>query len=250
MILVLGGTSDSLRVCEILNEKNKKFILSVTTDYGKEISKDFADNIALGKMNLEDMIKFIKENNINAIVDSTHPYAMEVSKNAIEASEILNIRYLRYERPSDNVLDNPNIYTVNNIEEAAELANKIGTNIFLATGSKNLEYFVKNLKNKEIVARILPTVDVIKACEEIGLKPENIVGMKGPFTYDINKSLYKFYNSDLVITKESGKEGGFYEKIKASLDLNIKTIVILRPKVNYPNVICDMNELKVFIDNF
>ncbi|SHK31790.1 cobalt-precorrin-6A reductase [Tepidibacter formicigenes] len=244
MILVLGGTSDSLKVCKLLNENNKKFILSVATDYGKEISKEYCSNIVIGKMNLDDMMSFISKNNIVSIIDCTHPYAEEVSKNAVNVSEKLNIKYLRYERHSSEILESENIFKVNSIEEACKIANEIGNKVFLATGSKNLEYFVGNLKNKEVVVRVLPTSSVLKSCEDLGLKPDNVVAMKGPFSYEINKALYSFYNVDLVITKESGVEGGFEEKLKASLDLNIKTIVIMRPKVKYPDAVFSIEELK------
>lgn len=249
MILVLGGTSDSLKICEVLSTENIDFILSVTTDYGKEISIRYAKNLSVGKMNIDQMISFINKNKISAVIDCTHPYAQEVSKNAIKVSSKLNINYLRYERPSSDILEDDSIFKVSSIEEACDLANKIGNKIFLATGSKNLEYFAKNL-NKEIVARVLPTYDVIKSCEEIGLNPENIIGMKGPFTHDINKSLYSFYNVDLVITKESGKEGGFIEKISAAKEININTIVIIRPKVEYPNVISSIEEVKEAVLNY
>ncbi len=235
MILVLGGTSDSIKICVELQREKIDFILSVTTEYGKEIAKDYAQNLVVGKMDIKDMISLIKEKNIHVVVDATHPYAQEVSKNAMKACEKLNTNYLRYERPSSVILEGEHILKVDTLEEACDLANKIGKKIFLATGSKNLDYFVEHLKDKELIARVLPTSSVIQSCEGLNLNPENIIGMKGPFTYDMNKALYDFYQVDLVITKESGKEGGFLEKINAAKDLNIKTIVISRPKLEYIN---------------
>ncbi|MEJ8555285.1 cobalt-precorrin-6A reductase [Tepidibacter sp. Z1-5] len=243
MILVLGGTSDSLKICDLLNKMGKSYILSVATEYGREISKKYCKYINVARLDKYGMIKFIKQNNIETIVDATHPYALEVSQNAMDASYENNIKYIRYERSSSNILEHESIIKVNNIKEACNVANKIGENIFLSTGSKNLGEFVKNLKNKNIIARVLPTSEVLKSCEDLGLKAHNIVAMKGPFSYDINKSLYKFYNCDLVITKESGIAGGFEEKLRASIDSNIKTIVILRPTLDYPEKIDDIEAL-------
>lgn len=243
MILVLGGTSDSLKICDLLNRLNESYILSVATDYGREISKNYCKDINVARLDKYDMIKFIRQNNIKIIVDATHPYALEVSKNAIDTSRELGVKYIRYERSSSDILEHESVIKVGSIKEACDVANKIGENIFLSTGSKNLENFVKNLKNKNIIARVLPTSEVLKSCENLGLKPHNIVAMKGPFSYDINKQLYKFYNCDLVITKESGVAGGFEEKISASIDSNIKTIVILRPTLDYPKKINNIEEL-------
>ena len=42
MILVLGGTSDSTRICSLLNETNKEYIVSVTTQYGADLANRVA----------------------------------------------------------------------------------------------------------------------------------------------------------------------------------------------------------------
>ncbi|CAH2212014.1 cobalt-precorrin-6A reductase [Tepidibacter aestuarii] len=251
MILVLGGTSDSLKICDLLNKMGKSYILSVATDYGREISKNYCKDINVARLDKYDMIKFARKNNITIIIDATHPYALEVSQNAMDASRELGVKYIRYERCSSDILEHESIIKVDSIKEACDIANKIGENIFLSTGSKNLGQFVHNLKNKNIIARVLPTSEVLKSCESLGLKAHNIVAMKGPFSYDINKHLYKFYNCDLVITKESGVAGGFEEKLRASIDSNIKTIVILRPSLDYPEKIDDIEELnlQLFLSN-
>ncbi|MGL5641870.1 MAG: precorrin-6A/cobalt-precorrin-6A reductase, partial [Paraclostridium sp.] len=155
MILVLGGTSDSTRICNLLNEMNKEYIVSVTTQYGADLASKVAKNIVIKRMNIEYMINFINKNNIDLIIDSTHPYAIEVSKNAIEVTEILNINYIRYERKSLlEDLDYDKVIKVKNTEEAYKEANRIGKNIFLGTGSKTIKEFVDNLKDKNIIARV------------------------------------------------------------------------------------------------
>jgi precorrin-6A/cobalt-precorrin-6A reductase len=42
---------------------------------------------------------FFQEHNIVAVLDASHPYAVEVSRCAIAACTQFNIPYLRYERP-------------------------------------------------------------------------------------------------------------------------------------------------------
>ena len=91
MILVLGGTSDSLEICHLLNKKNVDYIVSVTTSYGEDLAKKCSNKIILKKLTIEDMVDFINKNSITKIIDATHPYAVEVSTNAIKASQITNI---------------------------------------------------------------------------------------------------------------------------------------------------------------
>lgn len=248
MILVLGGTSDSICICKILNELNKEHIVSVTTKYGADLVSTISKNIVVNRMNLDEMNKFIKCNNISLVIDATHPYAIEVSKNAVKTTDMLEIDYIRYERKSlVDEIDYEKVIKVGSTKEAYEIANKMGSNIFLGTGSKTLNEYVCNLQNKKIVARVLPTVEVIKQCEDIGLNADNIVAMKGPFSERINEEIYKKYNIDLVITKESGKEGGFLEKLNAAKNLDIPVIVITRDKVNYPLLTDDIKQIKTLL---
>lgn len=248
MILVLGGTSDSIKICNLLNELKKGYIVSVTTNYGADLASKVAENIVIKRMDRDYMIKFMKENNINLVIDSTHPYAIEVSKNAIEVSNSLGKKYIRYERKSllDD-LDYEKVIKVKSLEETYKKANEIGTNIFLGTGSKTIGEFVKNLKNKNLVARVLPTSEVIKMCEDVGLNADNIIAMKGPFSEAINEQMYKHYNIDLVITKESGIEGGFLEKVNAAKNLNIPVVVIARETIDYKTVVNEIDNIKGFI---
>lgn len=245
MILVLGGTSDSINICKLLNDLNKEYIVSVTTKYGSDLVECVAENIVIKRMDLDFMNEFIKSNDIDLIIDSTHPYAVEVSKNAVKTAEIMEVDYIRYERKSLlEEVDYNNIIKVKNTKEAYEKAKIIGGNIFLGTGSKTLKEFVDNLPNKNIIARVLPTSDVIKQCEDIGLNADNIVAMKGPFSESINEEIYNHYNIDLVITKESGREGGFLEKVNAAKNLNIPIIVIVRENLDYPNIVSSINDIK------
>lgn len=246
MILVLGGTSDSLEICSELNKIfNLKYTLSVTTEYGKDLAKGYARNVTLGKLTKDDMLEFIRENNVKQIIDATHPYAIEVSKNAITCSQETNIEYIRYERKSlIESITYKNIFTVDTIEEACQIANQRGHNIFIGTGSKNLDKYVELIPNKKLIARVLPTSEVIKSCEDLGLNGDNIIAMKGPFSKTINMEMYKQYKIDLVITKESGVAGGFLEKVDASEVLDIPVVIIRREKVNYPKVVNEVKEVR------
>ncbi len=251
MILVLGGTSDSLEICDRINKyEDLPYTLSVTTSYGEDLARKHAKNVITGKLTKEDMVRFIKENNINKIIDATHPYAIEVSKNAIQCAKELNIDYLRYERKSlIKDISYENKYLVSSIEEACKMAREKGRNIFIGTGSKNLPKIVELIPDRNLIVRVLPTSDVILSCESLGLNADNIIAMKGPFSQSINEEFYKHYNVDLVVTKESGIAGGFLEKVNACETLQIPVVIITREKMNYPLVVNGIDELeKLFIN--
>lgn len=244
MILVLGGTSDSLIICRRLNEIGKFYKVSVTTAYGATLALQYTSQVLTGTLDLETMVQLIFNEQVEVIIDATHPYAVEVSKTAIKASEITGIQYIRYERAS--LLDQVSykkLYKVQSLSEACQVAAKLGNRIFLSTGSKNLEAYWQALGNKTLIVRVLPTSEVLKTCEKIGFQVGQIIGMKGPFTKELNAAMYEAYEIDLVITKESGQEGGFLEKIEACKKLDINVIVIERTALNYPMVFHDIEDI-------
>ncbi|MBC1360287.1 precorrin-6A reductase [Listeria welshimeri] len=240
MIFVLGGTSDSLLISDWLTETKQPFILSVATDYGETLAKQHAENVFCGRLSKEEMCTKWHSENVQLVIDATHPFATIVSETAMVACKETEIPYIRFERTSEQT---DNTYLVADIEEACKVATELGQRIFLTTGSKNLPEFVAGLRNLHIIARILPVSDVIRSAEELGLVADQIIGMKGPFTKEANRTQLEMTGADVLITKESGKQGGFQEKLTAAAELEIPVIVIRRKQLNYPIEINHLTEL-------
>ena len=223
MIWIIGGTSESRELVERIKDLENYIVTSAT-----DSEKEFIDspNLIIGRMSYEEMIRFVDENNISLIVDLSHPYAKIVTENAKKVAEDKNIKYIRYTRDKV-VLKSKGIY-LNNYEESYDyLANVKGT-IFFTTGSKNIGDFVFLLGNNRFIYRILPALESIKECRKYNIGLKNIVAILGPFSKEYNKIMFKEYDVDYVVMKDSGQQGGTIDKIKACEELNIIPIVIGR----------------------
>ena len=154
---------------------------------------------------------FFKEHDIRIFVDATHPYAVNVSCNAMTACAAAGLPYIRYERDVTDI-SYENVHLVHGYEEACETCARLGKTVFLTTGSRNLERFVKApaLKDCTLIARVLPTAEVVELCEKLGLTPAQIIAMQGPFSREMNRSMYEKYGADVIVTKNSGMVGGTY----------------------------------------
>ena len=98
MIWVIGGTKDSRDFIESFPFK-EKLVVTTATEYGGKLLENIEDiKVFCKRLDLEGMNKFIEENSINKIIDLSHPYAEEVSRNAIECSRVKEIDYIRFER--------------------------------------------------------------------------------------------------------------------------------------------------------
>ncbi|MED4352167.1 precorrin-6A reductase [Schinkia azotoformans] len=234
-ILQLAGTSDARQLAIELKRQGFDVLTTVVTSNAAIELEASGLQVLVGRLTDSDLFQLIKERKINIVVDASHPYAKEASKNAIKAAEMAEIPYIRFERPSQQ-FDDDLIIKVDSYEEAAELAAKKQGNIMLTTGSKTLQIFTDKLlplPNTRVIARMLPRKDNMEKCEGLGLPQKNIIAIQGPFTKDFNKALFKQFEVTLMITKESGKEGAVDEKVEAASELGIETILIKRPRIQY-----------------
>ncbi len=245
MILVLGGTKDSREIIEIILSMNKEVIATTTTKYGSELLINNKNLIKVNrKLNQNEMLELIKKYEISKVIDATHPYAKNVSENIMKVVKKMNILYLRYEREKSQ----HSFYKeYDSYDEIVEFLSKENGNVLLTIGSNNLEKFDK-LNSDRLFARILPTSNVIKKCEKIGIKPKNIIALQGPFTIEFNELIIKEKNIKFLVTKESGKVGGFYEKVQSCKNLKIECLVLKRPNIEYMNITSDYDDIRKFVN--
>ncbi len=230
-VLVFGGTSDALSLCAALEERDIRFTLSVATEEGKHSARRFADNIVLGRMDSSQMRDFITSNGVDYVIDAAHPYAQALRLTIVVACASIQCPVMRYERPSPmNAVSSPFLIKAQNVMDACRKVTEDKKKVLLTTGSKDLESFKRILRDKFIVARVLPVASVIAECNNLGLGIDNIIAMKGPFSKQMNLAMYEMIQPDVVITKESGHEGGFIEKVEPCIELGITCIVIERPQ--------------------
>jgi precorrin-6A/cobalt-precorrin-6A reductase len=233
-VLVFGGTSDALELCRLLEEKHIRYTLSVATPEGKHSAQSLLADVIYGRMGTEAMRDWISEHHVDYVIDAAHPYAQVLRQTIVVACSSLYCPVMRYERPSTlDRIDSPSVIKASNVMEACRKIETHQQKVLLTTGSKELGAFKRMLPNKTLYVRVLPVVEVISECQQLGLGIENIIAMKGPFSKNMNHALYEMIQPDVVITKESGQAGGFSEKVEPCIALGIPCIVIERPKTTH-----------------
>ncbi|MCA6221878.1 cobalt-precorrin-6A reductase [Photorhabdus antumapuensis] len=229
-IHVFGGTSDARLICQALDAAGARYRLSVATDAGKQLAGDIQGDVVVGRMDAEAMVDYFDQHQVRWVIDASHPYADALSHNVITACRRLSLRLTRYQRPSEiDLLSHPLLHKVNSTEAACDVARTLGQRILLTTGSKQLALYQRLLPGKTLLVRVLPTAEVLIQCEALGLGVDHIIALRGPFTAEFNHAVYEFCHPDVVITKESGAEGGYQQKVAPCLALSIPCIVVCRP---------------------
>lgn len=238
MIWMIGGTKNAIDICRLLLAKGYPMVVSVTTDYGRQLATLTGAEVIQGKLNAADMDGLIISRKVSLIVDASHPFAAEVSQNAISAAQRNGIAYVRFERP-------------NPVYEATYVADYAGAvdyllmttgNILLTTGSKNIDKFMP-LGVDRLFARVLSSSDSIVMCEQAGLEASRIIGLSGVCSVELNAALMTQFNIRYLVTKESGVDGGVGEKVEAARRVGAEVVIIKRPKIHYPEIYSDQDSL-------
>jgi precorrin-3B C17-methyltransferase len=247
---IFSGTSDGNALAAELANSGHNVIVSAATDYGREVIVSKFPNLTVrsGRIGVEARRRELLNSNAKAIIDATHPFATEISAQLIGLSEELGIPYLRYERPSGGRSEKA-LYC-SGMEEAATVAMQRGNRIFLSTGSKDLPVFLNadGAAEREWYVRVAPDTASLERAVALGIPRSRLCVMQGPFSRDFNEALWRSWNVDCVVTKESGEAGGFEAKVEAAAALNIPLIVVERPALKYPTIAHDFKTVCDFVN--
>ena len=68
-----------------------------------------------------------------------------------------------------------------------------------------------------------------EACAELGFEGKHLIGLQGPFSRELNAAMLRQYDCRYLVTKDTGKAGGFQDKIDAALECDAVPVIIGRP---------------------
>jgi len=253
-VWLIGGTSDSAKVAALLTQAGIPYVVSVTTRAAIALyPRTPPARIWVGRLTPVDLPAFLHQHRIGAIVDASHPFAVEISQHAIAAATALNLPYLRYERPPlepDLTPSPPAIATDQLIfsDISALLASQILVNqrVLLILGYRPLAHFLPWQTQATLFARILPSVTALEAAIAAGFTPDRILALRPPLSAQLEQALWQHWHISLVVTKASGRSGGEDIKRQVAQTLGIPLITIARPPMTYPQQTSDMATVTAF----
>lgn len=242
-IVIFAGTTEGRRLSEILADAGIAHTVCVATEYGEIVMREQTDaetartkeqpfvSLHRGRMDREQMEEFLRNEGYEIVVDATHPYARVVTENIQSAVKTQSPIYLRLEREIAETpeAEDPVVsirYFESNADCAKALENTEG-NILLTTGSKELAtYCASGRLHDRLYVRILPGRESLELCMEQGIKGRQILALQGPFSTEMNAAILKQYDIRHMVTKNSGRTGGYQEKLEAAKMLGIPVYVI------------------------
>jgi precorrin-6x reductase len=229
-LLVFGGTTEGRELASALSGLGFAVTVSVATEYGERLLEGIGNiECRVGRLTEPEMAALMSAGGCCAVIDATHPYAVEAGENIRRAAERAGVRYFRLARPSQHDFHGAETVFAASPEEAAKLLERRPGNILLTTGSKDLKAYTGLPDFRERVwSRVLPSLDSLAKCLELGFPPSHVICMQGPFSKELNAALLRQLHIGVMVTKDTGAEGGFAEKAEAAAEAGAALLVVRR----------------------
>ena len=263
-ILILGGTREAYELAECLVAQYSPKQLTVITSLagvtgnpklpaGEVRIGGFAETYGEGgKFGLR---KYLLEEKISLLVNTTHPYATQISENTLAVATELGLPYLRLTRPpwlkqsGEQWIEVPDLPAAADYLQSGFLNTNSGLSkqiVFLTTGNRGLELFQPCRKCNFVVRTIEIPENVVSENGTSVWEDTTFLQARGPFNLENEMDLFRQYRISLLVTKNSGGDST-YAKIEAARKLEIPVLMVARPEVNSTDQCWKVNQVMDWI---
>ena len=220
-VLILGGTTEASHIARELAGAGVTGVFSYAGRTASPIAQPLPIRIG-GFGGIEGLAEFLRQQRITHVIDATHPFAAQISANAVAACAQTGTPLIAYARepwvagPADHWRH------VRTVAEAAAALPDSPARIFLAIGKQHLgpfavrpqHFYLLRLVDAPVAALPLPNAEIVLA--------------RGPFTVDGDLALLRHYGITHVVARNAGGEGA-KAKLEVARALGLPVIMIDRP---------------------
>lgn len=221
-ILILGGTTEARVLAGKLNERAD---VTVTLSLAGRTARPRAQGVSTrigGFGGADGLARFLREQNVDVLIDATHPFADRISANAARAAEQARVPLLALRRAPWAKVSGDQWIDVENIERAVAALGPTPRRVFLALGRKEIEPFVAAPQHEYLVRSVDPIDPPLAVPHAVYLTA------RGPFSEAEDRRLLEQHCIDIIVAKNSGGEAS-YGKIAAARALQIPVAMLRRP---------------------
>ena len=218
---ILGGTGDAVKLASLAIDLPG---LEVITSLAGRTStpQNLVGDVRIGGFGGEaGLIAYLQTEQIDLLIDATHPFAAQISQNAAGAATKVGIPRLMLIRPEWARLPEDNWIKVESVEAAVMAIPASAERIFVTIGRQQLAPFA-TLTDKWCLMRSIDPPD-----PRI-LLPGKLLLDRGPFSLESERELLREYQIQAIVSKNSGGDAT-YAKIIAARELGLPVVMVQRP---------------------
>jgi precorrin-6A/cobalt-precorrin-6A reductase len=218
-LLILGGTGDAARLIDQAAQLPGVEVIASLAGRTPQPNLPTVPFRLGGFGGVAGLTAYLQAENIDLLIDATHPFAAQISWNAAAAAEQVGILRLRVDRPQWEPEAADRWLSVPDYAAAADCLPNLADRVFLTIGRQELGAFAGVTGVWFLMRMITPPE---------GLIPEgDLLLRQGPFTVADEITLLRSYQIGAIVSKNSGG-AATYAKIVAARELGLPVVMIPR----------------------
>ena len=219
-VVILGGTAEARQLAAALVPDGIDVVSSLA-------GRVRDPRLPVGRVRIggfggaDGLAAYLRDHQVSAVVDATHPFAVTISHNALQAASRTNTPLIRLERPGWSEHPRSSAWMWVTDAAAARAIAESARRPFLTTGRQSLPDFA-SWADRDVLVRLVdrPTSPVPQRW--------TIINSRGPYCYTGERQILDEYGVDILLTKDSGGSHTV-AKLEAAADLGIPVLIIARP---------------------
>ncbi|WP_429954173.1 cobalt-precorrin-6A reductase [Agrobacterium vitis] len=220
-ILILGGTAEAAKLAAELAGQGEAFVITALAGR-TEYPASLAGDVRIGGFGgVDGMVAYLRSEGITRVIDATHPFAQQISINAVEACRKADVPLIVHLRPQWLEQDGDRWIMVETLEAAAHTLPE-GARVFLALGRQYIDIFARRT-DCHFVIRMVDAPST-----PLPFTHADIVVGKASADWESEKALLESHAITHLVTRNSGGEAS-YGKIIAARKLGLPVVMIARP---------------------
>ena len=216
-ILLLGGIGEALAIARQLPSD----AIYSLAGLGK-VPTDLPCQVRVGGYGgAEGLARFIAAEGIGLLIDATHPYAAQISRNAARAARLAGIPCWALRRPGWQPGPGDDWREVADWAELTAALAPFRRPLF-TLGREPLEHLHEIPTHQHWTVRCLTAQPPAPRAE--------IIGARGPFALDDERELMARIDCDVLVSKNSGSQATEH-KLQSARERGIPVLVLKRPEL-------------------
>ncbi|RIZ46188.1 cobalt-precorrin-6A reductase [Pseudomonas putida] len=214
-ILLLGGVTEAMAIARRLGPRHVYSLAGIG-----RVPQGLECQVRVGGYGgVEGLTRYLREAGITLLIDATHPYAAQISRNAASAARNAGIPCWALRRPAWQAQAGDDWREVEDWAGLIETLKPFRRPLF-TLGREPLQHL------DEIPPEQFWTLRALEACP--GNERCEVIGARGPFHIEDERALFQRRHIDVLISKNSGSVAT-EPKLEVARELGVPVLVLKRP---------------------
>lgn len=241
-VLILGGTGEAAELAaQAATISGVEVIISLA---GRTRQAAMSSPLRIGGFGgVAGLRDYLQEQEIDLLIDATHPFAAQISCHAAQAADDCGIPRLMLLRPAWEMMRGDNWIEVESNEAAARVLPGLAQRVFLTIGRQELANYA-HLKQLWFLMRMIEP-----PLPDTPVPPGKLLLERGAFSLESERSLLGEYDIGAIVSKNSGGDAT-YGKIIAARELGLPVVMVQRPSMPQGETVADVETAIFWLRNW